>query len=270
MKVITPVCNSIQFIHIQYVSLKQYMQIPYEFIVFNDAKDFPDSTNFGDASLRMKIRAECEKYGIQCIDVPNDSHRYIQSPSERHCMTVQYMMNYIRENPDQYLMLDSDMFPIANVPSYTPIAIVLQERSNMRYAWPNLWNIDVRTVGNLEILDWNLCPDCDTGGMSQVWLSLQETMHRDQIYYIPHLVSCQWDASSAPSWMKTKLLDFMKNDPRNQNGKFWCELYDDVFFHYRGGSNWNQEGKKIHDSLMTYLHSVIVESVVSNPERGAS
>jgi hypothetical protein len=45
MKIVTSVVNNPIFIEIQYHTFKKYMKCDYEFIVFNDAKDFPDFKN---------------------------------------------------------------------------------------------------------------------------------------------------------------------------------------------------------------------------------
>ena len=38
-----------------------------------------------------------------------------------------------------------------------------------------------------------------------------------------------------------KLIHFIKTDPRNQNDKFFCEIYDNKFLHYRAGGNWEKK-----------------------------
>ena len=55
MKVLTSVVNNIDFIEIQYHTLKKYLKCDYEFIVFNDAKPFPDFTNGEDETIHKKI-----------------------------------------------------------------------------------------------------------------------------------------------------------------------------------------------------------------------
>ena len=55
MKVITSVVNNPIFIEIQYYTLKKYMKCDYEFIVFNDAKDFPDYSNGWDSTIKNII-----------------------------------------------------------------------------------------------------------------------------------------------------------------------------------------------------------------------
>ena len=48
MKVISIITNNPIFVELQYKSLKKYLHIDYEYIVFNDGKYWPDSTNFGN------------------------------------------------------------------------------------------------------------------------------------------------------------------------------------------------------------------------------
>jgi hypothetical protein len=56
----------------------------------------------------------------------------------------------------------------------------------------------------------------------------------------------------------TKLLEFLENDPRNEKDKYFCELYDDCFLHYRAGGNWRREGLNIHKSLTIDLKNAII------------
>ena len=58
--------------------------------------------------------------------------------------------------------------------------------------------------------------------------------HTDHIYFIKHLWSCSWDLNEIPGNIEKqeKLVDFIKNDTRNFNDKFFCEIYDDIFFFY--------------------------------------
>ena len=48
-----------------------------EFIVFNDAKDWPDITNFNDPTTTIKTQIEqtCVSLEIQCINIPNQHHK---------------------------------------------------------------------------------------------------------------------------------------------------------------------------------------------------
>ena len=62
MKVFTVAVNNPIFIEIQHILLKRYMPttVTYEFIVFNDAKNFPDDTNYGDIQMPLHIENKCK------------------------------------------------------------------------------------------------------------------------------------------------------------------------------------------------------------------
>ena len=74
MKIVTAVVNNPVFIQIQYYTLKKYISCDYEFIVFNDAKPFPDYSNGGDITIKNSIEETCKKLGIRCINIPNQNH----------------------------------------------------------------------------------------------------------------------------------------------------------------------------------------------------
>ena len=50
----------------------------------------------------------------------------------------------------------------------------------------------------------------------------------------------------------------MIRDIRNKDGKFFCEIYDNVFLHYRAGGNWMGEGMDIHNLLTNMLKEAII------------
>jgi hypothetical protein len=127
---------------------------------------------------------------------------------------------------------------------------------------------------NIDVLNWNCKPGCDVGGMMEQWLRLQtnkipntdeirytnNVFHNDNIYYIKHLWSCSWDETEIPENIKSNetLIQFIKSDPRNQNGKFYCEIYDNKFLHYRAGGNWEKRDINLHIKLTLKLREVLL------------
>lgn len=285
MKIITAVVNNPVFIELQYYTLQKYFKGEYEFIVFNDAKDFADYTNGYDITIKAQIEDMCRKLNIQCINIPNNHHKMQTAGSIRTAESMNYILNYQIQNPDKYLVLDSDMFLIdyfdINKYSSYDCAIVLQSRNlhdgTAYYFWNGIYYFDMSRLKNVEMLNWNCCDGCDTGGMMQQWLKTQfgnnnsimpntddirwkknMQFHTDTIYFIKHLWSCTWDVTEIPKNIQdnpslSKLLDFIKNDTRNVNGKFFCEIYDNVFLHYRAGSNWQNEGLGFHKKITQLL-----------------
>lgn len=268
MKVVTAVTNNTDFIEIQYYTLKKYLKNDFEFIVFNDAKSFPDFTNDGDVSIRTKIQEVCKNLGIECINIPNDHHIYMQIASARTADSLNYILQYQLLHPDEYLLLDSDMFLIDNldISKYRNVcdtAFIPQTRDingkRIEYLWSGIYYFNMANMKDLEMLNWG-CGMADTGGMTHDWLEKQRTENRDdRIYLMKHLSSCAWDLTQLPENLRNKheLIEFMSKDPRNENGKFFSEIYDTIFFHYRAGGNWRREGIHNHKILTSVLKQIL-------------
>jgi hypothetical protein len=262
MKIVTAVVNNPIFIEIQYHTLKKYFKGDYEFIVFNDAKDFPDISNGNDVTIKIQIQEMCNKYNITCINIPNNSHKINLSSALRCADSMNYILEYQKNNSDKYLLLDSDMFLIdyfdINKYSNYDCAIVLQSRDNKPdYFWNGIYYFDMTKMKNINLLNWNCYPGSDVGGMMHEWLKLQrcDTPVPNEIYFIKHLSSNTWNMTELPNNLQynKKLIDFLIKDPRNTNFKFFCEIYDNVFFHYRAGGNWRNEGLNLHKFLSQKL-----------------
>jgi len=284
MKIVTAVVNNPIFIEIQYYTLKKYIQGEYEFIVFNDAKDFPDFTNYNDITIKKQIEEICKKLNIKYINIPNEQHKYNLIASSRTADAMNYILEYQKNNPDKYLCLDSDMFLIdyfdINKYSNYDCAIILQNRKenniDINYIWNGIYYFDIHKMKNIELLNWNCYNNSDTGFMSNIWLNKQmentkfptvedirwtdNIYHTNNIYYIKNLWSCSWDINELPKNLKnnTKLIEFLTNDIRNENNKYFCEIYDNIFLHYRAGGNWRKEGLNLHN----YLSQLIKECLL--------
>lgn len=283
LKIVTSVVNNPIFIEIQYYTLKKYFQGEYEFIVFNDAKGFPDLTNDGDITIRKQIEDICKKLDIKCINISNEHHKINSvAYSEAAADAMTFILNYQKQNPDKYLLLDSDMFLIdyfdINKYAKYDCAVVLQSSNNFKtnYVWNGIYYFDIIKMKNLDLLNWSCCPGCDTGGETKEWLKKQmenipipntdeirwtnKKFHTGNTYFIKHLWSCSWNMTELPVNLKEnkKIIEFLQNDPRNKNNKFFCEIYDDVFLHYRAGGNWQREGIELHKQLSEKLKNTLL------------
>jgi hypothetical protein len=80
-----------------------------------------------------------------------------------------------------------------------------------------------------------------------------------EIHFIRHLWSCDWAEQELPEKFKNnkELLDFLKNDPRNKNNKFFCEIYEEKILHYRAGSNWMMQSQQLHNDLTQKLKNIL-------------
>ena len=278
MKVLTVVVNNPIFIELQFLTLKKFLLTPFEFIVFNDAKDYPDYTNRNDITMKKQIEDICSKLNIKCINIDNRYQINIHSSSYRHSQSMNEILKFQFNNPDLYLILDSDMFLIdfLDINKYINFnaAIVLQQRVNktINYIWPGLCFFNMTNIHMFHSLRWDMIQNTDNGGASCIWLINQlnnnevfptvEYLRHSQfntsnIYFISHLWSLTWNQSEFP-FNNNLLLNFLKNDYRNQNGMFYCEIYDKCFLHYRAGSNWTNEDYNLHDSQILKFKDIIL------------
>ena len=86
MKIISIVANNPIFIELQYKTLTKFVNVEYEYIIFNDGKDWPDVTNFGNVHEgKAGIINICNKLNIKCINIPNNHHKTRIKASQRQC-----------------------------------------------------------------------------------------------------------------------------------------------------------------------------------------
>jgi hypothetical protein len=291
MKVITCVVNNPIFIEIQYKTLKKYLKNDYEFIVFNDAKPYPDSTNGGDVKIRTDIEDLCKKLNIKCINIPNDTpyHRTIKCPSTRTGIGMNFMLRYQIANPDQYLLLDSDMFLInyldvnERYKDYKTAFNLRTRFSNNRkytYMWNGIVYLDTRKIEDIYYLDWGLIHGItDTGGLTEEWLFRQlkegekipllyeiefnkiDNYHTSNIYFMKTNRAHTWKINEIHKYFNNnkKFIEFLKEDKRNYGELIFSEIYDDIFYHYHSGGNWRGEGLEYLNYLSNRLNEVIID-----------
>jgi hypothetical protein len=245
----TAVVNNPTFIELQHHTLKYFINGPYKFTVYNDAKEFPDYSNFGDTGTRKSIAKKCEQLNIECIPIVNDLHKNVKSAATRCADAMNRLLADQRSTTDRYLVLDSDMFPIrsfsSNIYDGYDCAIVEQHRVGstgvpVTYAWNGIYYFDMGRLQQKERLCW------DEANVEGQWTDVGGAMHpylRDvnpRTYKIQHYASCQWDALNFPFDLSVDWLFYLQNDSRNKDGKFFSELYDKTFLHFRAGGNWEQ------------------------------
>jgi len=270
MKVVTAVVNNPIFIEIQYYTLKKYMKCDYEFIVFNDAKDFSDFTNGGDITIKSTIQNVCDQLNIQCININNDEHVYNKEPSHRTSDSMNTILEYQKQYPDVYLLLDSDMFLIDdyNISDYDKYdcSVVLQHRkdrdktTDIYYIWNGIYYFNIPRL-DTSLMNWGFTFTTDTGGQMSTWLKSILSKEYDKVHFMKYLKSGEWNLSDMPANLKTneRLVRFLQNDIRNTNGNFFCELYDNKFFHYRAGGNWEKRNFNLHMDLSRQLKTIFIE-----------
>lgn len=265
MKIITIVTTNPIFIELQYKTIRKFIKgnEELEFIVFNDSKDWPDITNFNDVSIKTSIVEKCNSLGIKCIDIPNSHHINEFNASKRHADSMNYITEFMINNKDKYLIIDNDMFFVDKYDlhdldnyyfGYVEHTRILNNKK-YKYPWPNLLYINTILAHNLDILKWDVIEGLDTGGKAGGWLL---TLENSKIKKFNGFISGSWNISNFPDNLNKKLLEFLNNDPRNSTNKyFFAELFESKILHYRGGSNWMINSRKLHIFLTDLLYKTI-------------
>jgi hypothetical protein len=264
MKIITIVTTNPKFIELQYKTINKFIKSneELEFIVFNDSKDWPDITNFNDVSIKTKIVEICNSLGIKCINIPNSHHISEFNASKRHADSMNYITEFMITNKDKYLIIDNDMFfvdkyDLNNLDNYYVSYVEhirLINNKRYKYPWPNLFYINTILAPNLDILKWDVIDGLDTGGKAGGWLL---TLEESKIKKITGLISESWNISNFPDNLNKNLLVFLDKDPRNNGDKYFAELFESKILHYRGGSNWMLNSRKLHIFLTDLLYKTI-------------
>lgn len=259
MKIVSVFVNNPIFIELMYNSIKKFFKSEkeYELIIFNDAKEWPDITNFNDVTMKQQIINMCKKLNIPCINIPNSHHRNQNSPSMRHSDSVNFITKFMFTYSDIYLMLDSDMFfidyfDIKEFEKYYFCYINQCRNVNniiINYPWPNFFYLNINEIPNKNLINWGLDKGLDAGGKCAKWLT---TLDKNKVLQIQHLCSCNWDEKDIPESINKNITLFLNNDVRNQKGKYFSELYHKKILHYRAASNWMSDSYKLHYS-MTHL-----------------
>lgn len=260
MKIVSVFVNNPIFIELMYNSIKKFFKAEesYELIIFNDAKTWPDITNFGDITMMQQIIDMCKKLNITCINIPNSNHITQTSASIRHSNSVNFITKYMFTHPDAYFMLDSDMFfidyfDIRDFESYYFCYINQCRNINnytINYPWPNFFYLNVNEIPNKHLIDWSCDNGLDSGGKCATWLT---TLDKNKILQIQHLWSCNWNEKDIPESINKNITLFLNNDVRNKNEKYFAELYHKKILHYRAGSNWMNDSFKLHYSMTNLL-----------------
>lgn len=253
--------NNPVFIELQHRTLKYFVSGDYTFSVCNDAKSFPDYSNFGNIDTRRAISDICAKLNIPCVTNNNAHHARMPSAAERTADVLNVMLAAQVATRDKYMIIDSDMFPIApfSTTKYDAYdaAVIPQIRSSagntVKYFWNGICYLNMDKLEPRGLLNWG------EGNVEGVWTDVGGAMcgflrnSTNAIYEMSHNISCQWSSMDYPLDLDMAWLDYMQNDVRNVGSNFYCELYDRTFLHFRAGGNWTKGAEDVYNSNVNNL-----------------
>lgn len=270
--ILTQSYNRPDFIEIQYQTLKKFLRDEYEFIVFNDAID----QNIYDQIVQV-----CGKHDIQCIPMPQELHHPCNYPSVRHCSIIKYTLETIGFKADDIIaFLDSDLFlirefSIRECMENFDIAGLEAYREHVKYLWPGLIFLDMRTMPNKETIRFEcamidgICTD--SGGSTHYYIKNNpeaRIKYFDKIVYPDNFFceDCVQNNYSICNHNVTKMRELSFSDPLitlcTSCRNYSMEIYlQNTFLHYRAGSNWTNDSNDFHERKTTLLKNLIRELV---------
>lgn len=270
VRILTFHYNRPDFIEMQYLTLKKFMQDDYELIVFNDAES---------PEMEHLISSTCKSFGIKCVRFDQNQHKenrlneYILKglndgglshlsfngknfqgvsthPSIRHAHVIQFAMEkFGYTHNDIVVIMDGDIFPIrpfclkSSMHGVQLFGIYKTIEERISYFWVPFVAMDMRILPNK--CDLKFHPDfientlCDTGSQSYHYLKNNPKIATKKF---------DWLSSSALQQEKIKILKdkgFTKNEislihklHATSSVEFHIEKH---FLHY-GASSFNMPG----------------------------
>lgn len=273
--IITSSYNRADFIEWQYKTFKKFLTDDYEFVVFNDAVKAPH---------KNQIRKMCAKYKIRCFDVPSEIHErpYLQrwpgesyhAPAVRNANVVQYALDTVGFKHNGIVaVFDSDLFLVREC-SFNKllegidILAVPQSRGTKErpipYFWIGLCIMNMNTMSNKTTISFNCGRvhdiSVDAGGFSHYYLMKEKPrtsyMNLWKVFLNERSTLEQLQTKSPLDAAQIELI--MKGLP---TGEFY---HNGLFFHYRGGTNWDYKPKNFHDHksdlVQRYIDRIVSET----------
>jgi len=235
------------FIQKQKMLFEKFVEDEYEFIIVNSASNL---------SLKKQIFLECEKLHLKCLDYP-EINTYPPQPA---CsMPIQWCWdNFIADDKSNLnMIIDSDMFIINkfNVHEYSKkydICADYDKRAHVNYLWNGLMifteNLKERKKLNFSegVVDGVIT---DVGGNLYHYLNEFNPLvkHIENVGYI-----CTKNENT--SFLPKEMLAMYDDS-------YLCEFFEQTFFHYRAGSNWNNKSLDYHMNKTNFLDTLIQKAM---------
>lgn len=292
--IITHNYNGPQFIELQQKTFRKFLKDEYEFVLFNDAKD---------ETTARQIEQTCHSWNVTHIRIPQEIHNrpYLkrlpgdsfQRPNIRHANCCQYSMDILGFNHEEIvIMIDSDMFLIRtfDVEEYMnnkDIAAFMKGSKTptgqeIVHLCPALCFFDMRKLPDIHSLNFNCGTvkgaSVDSGGWTYHYLEQHPQLN---ISYINCLASyklflgnydMQIQANSTIS-NSAKIDSYVTHGFNEKEIQFLLKkpdtfefFLDNIFVHYHGGSNYNNQSAAYHKNKWQIFTEFIASILNDFPE----
>ena len=289
--------NNPDFIELQHFCVKKYFKHHnFEFIVFNDAKELGDETNYHKTTHGIEIKKMADKLGIKCVNIPQEYHKNRDlafpkiwsdvrkaigghntktlngHPGSRHTVAIQFAFDYVRKLKDAryFFNMDADMFIVKNfdfskLVGCNDLMSIKQSKlvgdTTYEYIWPNIVIINLQKCPDLDEFVW----DSINLTISKIPFLITDTggetglylkKHEDKI--IHNSIPCRFVNKYSDDFVEFK--EFIeKNIKLNGNGNANKEfIMNNRIIHLReAGSNWRGRTESYQQEQLSILKDFV-------------
>lgn len=244
---------------------RKFCKEDFDYIAIIDAKPYEDFTNFNNKNMVDELVNACMRVNVKYEILDQSLHLQRdkvmprpniisenRNPATRTALSAQYSWNIakkIAKNYDFVCFFQCDMFPIKEFSldewvQDNSLLYVSQKRDQVQYAWDGIFILrpssEPKEIWDLIDFEDGFQDGAYTDAGGGMWKLLKKIENKKKVNYINSL---QW---SLCSFLEEPLQKFLLNDPRNQNGKFFAELYEGIILHLRAGGNWDNTNKDVY------------------------
>jgi hypothetical protein len=286
--ILTTQTQNFDFLEIQAHQLKKHIKFPFTFLAGIDIEGSTPTVSMSESEIRERFMQIGGKMNTLILEIPleiHDNRKLIfpdknlktfgnqSKPANRCADSLQFLLSVVPWwKFKNLLFIDGDMFPV------TDLQAPLVSETNLFRGIPQNRNSFKRSIDYF----WggyfwihNSCPfhhllNFQNGFVNRVNTDVggKMTYFANSMKYFgfpftssKHLPSGCWNSSHLdPMDLDVAFKDFIHSDDRNDySGQFYSELYDDVFFHYRAGSNWTGNLVQDEEKRRQLLKEILID-----------
>lgn len=251
VQIFTSVVNRPQFLELQVELFSKFLENDYQFHVVYD--------NGIDKSILEKFEHVCQNNNL--ILHKADDFVIHKNPSTCISKVVKWIYDELLVkiyHDDICMIVDSDMFLIDkfNVENYISeylIAGIPQHRGHVKYITNQLMIFNMKEIikidKNIDFMDGTVeNQHVDSCGEMHYWIKKNNINLKEVSTIYP-----------------THFNEIELQDPNITNGINF-ELYDEIFLHYRAGSNWFSKWKENEDPLLEKekIFNQVIETILAS------
>jgi len=267
--------------------VKAFSGEPVNYIIYIDAKEYPDPSNFGDVTMKQQLIQICIENSIEYIIVPQEYHVQrgkvflsctVQSdisPSASDALVCQYMWNQqvLEKGVTRFLIVQTDLFPYRtftwdSITRGAEFCYRPQQRTDgitLHYAWNGLCVFDMRRWPDAKKQIVNFDYGFHKGVFADAGAGtyyILDHLDPEQKFEFKELNSHRWSSKDAPINLPDWITEHLNTDVRNKISEdgtvlYYSEIFDNAFFHLRAGCNWDNVGRDLHDARYSRFISLI-------------